>query len=243
MHDERGDSDRRQEWAYLYRRVVAQQGSRQPGARGHPEVPAVPRERVVVTSEPRVDDLRTGAVTPRLVDCLEDHVEELTRPRPRALVVRDYDDRGREQDQRCHTIRVKRSEARARGRALGRPKQHGTLEPHRVEHGTNVVDAVVHREVTDDRIRQASPAPIEQHQPGERRNTLVEPSRRWVIPRHLDVAHEAVGVHDVRWPVTHDLIRDRHPVVGLGVPDLRYRAATQPPAQSARHNGGSKLRG
>lgn len=139
----------------------------------------------------------------------------LRRHRPRVVrCPRSPREREHEREPEC-PVRVRGAEEHAHRRGLGGPEQDRPIRLRCVEHGTQVVHAGLQRRRLAQAIREPRPPLVEDDEPQEARQPVVECP--WVrrLPLDLDVADRAVHEDQIVRAIPVDGIRDRH------VPALR----------------------
>jgi hypothetical protein len=105
------------------------------------------------------------------------------------------------------------------------PRSAARSEPVAVEHGAHVVHALLERrQLAAHAVGEARPSLVEQDQPREGREALVEAGERAHLPGEVEVREAAGAEEQVGRPVADHLVRDVD-VAGLRVPRPRLHAA------------------
>src|SRR5438132_4066987 len=146
MEDEGRDANRWEDLPRVDVRVRADKRGGRAGARGAPEVLLeVPHELLVSDTARRVVlDVLRPKVTPVALDVLRRLLAVLSRRRPGVVVVRVTALReAAERDQRDRPLGIRRREKDAHVASFGVAEQRGPLRTDRLEHGADVVHALL----------------------------------------------------------------------------------------------------
>ena len=149
-------------------------------------------------------------------------------------VVRRPDPLGEDavRDERGRALGMRRREEDGHVAALGHAEHGGAVGVRGIQHGADVVGALLEGgwPLVRHPIRQARPALVEQDEPREGREAFVEACDRWILPAKLHVADPAGREEQVEGTVADDLVRDVQSAA-LRVARLGHLHATRrPPA-------------
>jgi hypothetical protein len=121
---------------------------------------------------------------------------------------------------------VDRRKWRGEGRAVGEPNQYGSARSNRVEHGADVVHALLERGWTamDHSVGETHATAVEPDQPAEGAHPSQHAGENRVGPFMLDVADPSAQKDDVDWAAARHLISDVRAIDGSGVQGLGKHA-------------------
>jgi hypothetical protein len=124
------------------------------------------------------------------------------------------------------STRVPPSDPRAERSPLGDAEQRRLLRTGGVEHCPHVGDAVIDGRARIERVRQPRAAFVEPDEPAERRQPIQEPGEKRLLPRQVQMRHEAGQEQDVDRPGPDNLVGDVG-VTALDVLHLRSHTTSR----------------
>jgi hypothetical protein len=226
VEDQGGHVDDLEDVAHVAAAVDAEEGACRRRARAPVTRPVPPTAKFGVAGEGGHDKVEAPATFVRRVDGVVDHLlGEVGRETPR--VVRRLDAAGVRvhEHEGAHPARVGRGHQDREGPDIVRGHERGALRSDRVEHGDRIVHPLLEGRRRRGRnwVREPDAAPVEAHQPAERRQPLGGTGQeRLLVPR---VSGDEIGVHqhEVEWSVAEHLVGDVD-VAALGVSGLGGQA-------------------
>src|SRR5262249_35192845 len=144
-----------------------------------------------------------------------------------------------QRDQRGRPLGVRRGEENAHVSTLGVAEQRGTLRTDRLEHGADVVHALLEGRqlVVGDAVGESCAALVEEDEAREGGEAVEEGRHRRLLPHQLDVRDPSRNVAEVGPPRARLLIGDVE-IAPPRVPRLRRHGQT---AAYSRHSPGTPL--
>src|SRR5262249_48714601 len=145
-----------------------------------------------------------------------------------------------QRDQRGRPLGVRRGEENAHVSTLGVAEQRGTLRTDRLEHGADVVHALLEGRqlVVGDAVGESCAALVEEDEAREGGEALEEVRHRRLLPHQLDVRDPARNVDEVARPLARHLIGD----VEIAAPRVPGPGPDGRGAAYSRHSPGTPLR-
>ena len=238
---ERLDADGREDVTHIGVAGHRQDLAHRTRAHGAPLEPSPRDAEGVIGGTARREQTGGDSLPPGLHDAVERPLPFCFRHRPGVCVVACAGGVGVEEHEPRGPLRIRRREQRAHRAALRDAEQERLAAPGGVEHGPNVVHALLERRQRIDRIGEPRPAPVHQDEPREPREPLEERREGGLLPRVLDVRHPAGDEEQIDVALPDDLVRDvdvaSARIARLGLHGARIHAARFAVTESAAKEG------
>ena len=147
-----------------------------------------------------------GRVSPATGDLLGTLLHVTARRKPREFGRSDEPRRRVHEHEPRGAVRIGGGEKDAEQATIAEPEQHRSLGTGGVHHHANVVHPRLQRLPTDETIRHAGTALVEDDQPRDRRQPVQKPRVRRALPGKLDVMRHARDPDEIQSTIADNLV-------------------------------------